>query len=57
MILDEYISSEGKTIKIVQKKYTYDKKNNWLKMETFEGKNKDDLKLTEISKREITYYK
>lgn len=56
MILDEYISSEGKTIKIVQKKYTYDKKNNWLKMETFQGKNKDDLKLTEISTREIKYF-
>lgn len=56
MILDEYISSEGKTIKIVQKKYTYDKKGNWLKMETFEGKNKDVLKLTEISTREIKYF-
>lgn len=56
MILDEYISSEGKPIKIIQKKYTFDKNNNWLKMETYEGKNKDDLKLTEISKREIKYF-
>ena len=57
IVLDQYITSEGSTIKFINKKYVYDKNGNWTKMETFEGKNKEELKLTEISKREISYYK
>jgi len=57
IISEEYITSEGSFIKIINKKYVYDKNGNWTKMETFEGKNKDELKLTEISNREISYYK
>lgn len=57
IISDEYITSEGLSIKIINKKYVYDKNGNWTKMETFEGKNKDELILTEVSKREILYYK
>ncbi len=56
LVSDEYINSEGLTIKVVIKNYTYDKKGNWLKMETFEGKNKNDLTLIEVSKREIKYF-
>lgn len=56
IISDEYISSDGITIKLVKKSYDYDKRGNWLKRETLEGKNIDDLKLIEVSKREIKYY-
>jgi hypothetical protein len=56
VISDEYITSDGLTIKLIKKSYIYDKKGNWLKMETSEGKNSEDLKLIEISKREIKYY-
>lgn len=57
IISDEYITSEGSSIKIVNKKYIYDTKGNWTRMETFEGKKKDELILTKVSKREISYYK
>lgn len=56
MISDEYITSDDSILKIIKKKYTYDKRGNWIKMETFEGKTKDNLKLTAISKREIKYF-
>lgn len=55
MILDEFIASDGSYIKTVKKVYDYDKKGNWTKMEAYEGKNKNELKLVEISKREIKY--
>ena len=56
IVSDEYINSDGTIIKNVKKTYNYDKKNNWVKMETFEGKNKNDLKLIEICKRDIKYF-
>jgi small nuclear ribonucleoprotein (snRNP)-like protein len=56
LILDEYIASDGSRIKVVRKKYKYDKKNNWIKMETEEGKTIDDLKVIEVSERAIKYY-
>ncbi|MCC7520213.1 MAG: hypothetical protein IT220_01135 [Flavobacteriaceae bacterium] len=57
VILIEYLTAEGSSIKVISKKYEYDRNGNWVKMETFEGKNKEDLKPTEISNREINYYK
>jgi hypothetical protein len=56
MTLDEFIASDGSNIKTVKKVYNYDKKGNWINMETYEGKNQNDLKLVEISKREIKYF-
>ncbi len=56
IISEEYLTSDGSTIKLVKNDYIYDKKGNWLKIETSEGKNSDDLKLIEVSKREIKYY-
>ncbi|TDW52417.1 YD repeat-containing protein [Flavobacterium sp. 270] len=56
IISDEYISFEGLTVKVINKKYVYDKKGNWIKKETEQGKDKNSLKLTEICTREIQYY-
>ena len=56
MTLDEFIASDGSYIKTVKKVYNYDKKGNWINMETYEGRNQNDLKLVEISKREIKYF-
>ncbi|OYU79363.1 MAG: hypothetical protein CFE23_14435 [Flavobacterium sp. BFFFF1] len=56
MILDEYLTVNGSAIKVVRKKYSYDKHHNWIRMETEQGKNLGDLKLTEICVREIQYY-
>ena len=55
LLSEEYISVNGTAIKLVQKVYTYDKQGNWLKMETFAGTNKDDIKLEETSTRTIQY--
>jgi small nuclear ribonucleoprotein (snRNP)-like protein len=56
IILDEYINSRDIAVKTTKKRYSYDKNGNWLKMETFEGRSMMDLKLVEISNREIEYY-
>lgn len=56
MTLDEYVTSKGETIKTVKKIYVYDKNGNWINQETYAGKNENDLKLTEITKREIEYF-
>ena len=53
---EEYINSAGETIKLINRNYNYDIKGNWLKMEESVGKTKEDLKLVEITKREIKYF-
>lgn len=56
IILEKYLTESGTPIKIIVKKYEYDKNGNWTKRTTEEGKNFDDLKPIEISNRKIEYY-
>lgn len=56
VISDEYITAEGATIQFVSQKYIYDKMGNWVSREKLQGKNINDLRVTEIYTREIKYY-
>lgn len=57
IILEEYKTAEGLTIKVIIKKYIYDKNGNWISMQKVEGKDRNNLTPTEICKREIIYYR
>src|SRR5690606_37793319 len=56
IILEEFLTESNNPIKVVRKTYEYDKKGNWTKRVTEEGKNYNDLKQIEISTRKIEYY-
>ena len=56
IILEEFITSEDKRIKVVQYKYQYDKFGNWIERRKKEGKTHADLDLSEIKTRTIKYY-
>lgn len=57
VISDQYLTAEGTTVKLIIKKYIYDKKGNWISMEKKEGNSKDNLILTQIIQRDIKYYR
>ena len=57
IILEEYITESGEPIKVVVNSYKYDQNGNWVTKEKKEGKNHDDLSITEITTRRIEYYK
>ena len=57
IISEEYRTAEGLTIKVIIKKYIYDKNGNWISMQKAEGKDTNNLIFSEICKREITYYR
>lgn len=54
--LQKYVTDSGTPIKVITKKYKYDRKGNWIECETKEGKTHQDLQVTEKSSREIVYY-
>ncbi|WP_163394208.1 hypothetical protein [Flavobacterium limi] len=57
IISEQYVTEEGSTIKVIIKKYIYDKNGNWISMQKVEGKDRNNLISTEICKREIIYYR
>jgi len=54
--LKKYIKDDGSTIKVIRINYDYDEKNNWVELETEEGKNINEMTKKEIIKRIIEYY-
>lgn len=54
--LEEYLTESGTPIKVIVNNYEYDKFGNWIKKETKEGTNHEDLEIIEITTREIEYY-
>lgn len=55
--LEEYLTESGTTLKVVVNNYEYDNFGNWIKKETKEGTNHENLEIIEITKREIQYNK
>src|SRR5690606_12954688 len=49
LIKVKYLRNDNSIVKIVKYIYTYDKEGNWLKKETFEGNDEDNLQLIQKS--------